>query len=161
MLASGRKTRRIRAETETHCPGTVVDRRITTVYDFDFYLQAHDEIKGHVRPTHYTIIYDKWAHTPRVTYMPAATKAVGLVPLTHYTDLACKRVWYYLDGFLNSEQLSVPGSSSRKGEGKGKGKGKAWRQTKGRQAEQRIYDAALQAWGKGVHPNLKETTFYI
>ncbi|KAG1787368.1 ribonuclease H-like domain-containing protein [Suillus plorans] len=151
-------------------PGTVVDRRITAVYDFDFYLQAHDGIKGHARPTHYTVIYDEsgfsadviqqGTHTASYLYA-RATKAVSLVPLAYYADLACERARCYLDGFLNSEQLSAPGSSSRKGEGKGKGKGKAMAADEREAAEQRVYDAALQAWGQGVHINLKETMFYI
>ena len=36
--------------------GLVVDRGITDVYDFDFYLQAHSGLQGTVRSTHYTVI---------------------------------------------------------------------------------------------------------
>ncbi|KAG1814067.1 hypothetical protein EV424DRAFT_41267 [Suillus variegatus] len=100
------------------------------------------------------------AHTASYLYA-RATKAVSLVPLVYYADRACERARCYLDGFLNSEQLSAPGSSSRKGEGKGKGKGKAMAADEREAVEQRFYDAAPQAWGKGVHPNLKETMFYI
>ncbi|KAG2144442.1 ribonuclease H-like domain-containing protein [Suillus bovinus] len=151
-------------------PGTVVDRRITAVHDFDFYLQAHDGIKGHARPPHYTVIYDEsglstddiqqGTHTASYLYA-RATKAVSLVPLAYYADLACERVRCYLDGFLNSEQLPAPGSSSQKGESKGKGKGKAVAADEREAAKQRVYDAALEAWCDGVHPNLKETMFYI
>ncbi|KAG1856966.1 ribonuclease H-like domain-containing protein [Suillus subalutaceus] len=150
--------------------GTVVDRRITAVFDFDFYLQAHDGIKGQARPTHYTVIYDEsglsandiqqGTHTASYLYA-RATKAVSLVPLAYYADLACERARCYLDGFLNSEQPPAPGSSSGKGEGRGKGKGKAVAADEREAAKQRVYDAALQAWGNGVHPNLKETMFYI
>jgi hypothetical protein len=28
-------------------------------YEFDFYLQAHAGLKGTVRPTHYTVVYDE------------------------------------------------------------------------------------------------------
>jgi eukaryotic translation initiation factor 2C len=40
-------------------PGTVVDRCVTAVYDFDFYLQAHAGIKGTARPAHYYVIHDE------------------------------------------------------------------------------------------------------
>ena len=36
--------------------GTVVDKGVTSVYDFDFYLQAHSGLQGTVRSTHYTVI---------------------------------------------------------------------------------------------------------
>ncbi|KAG1734940.1 ribonuclease H-like domain-containing protein [Suillus paluster] len=148
-------------------PGTVIDRRVTAVFDFDFYLQAHDGIKGHVRPTHYTVIYDEsglsaddvqqGTHTASYLYA-RATKAVSLVPLAYYADLACERARCYLDGFLSSEQPPAPGSSG----GKDKGKAVARDAAEEREAaKQRVYDAAIQAWGNGVHANLKETMFYI
>lgn len=40
-------------------PGTVVDRGVTSVYDFDFYLQAHSGLQGTTRPAHYYVIHDK------------------------------------------------------------------------------------------------------
>lgn len=40
-------------------PGTVVDRGVTAVYEYDFYLQAHAGIKGTARPAHYSVIYDQ------------------------------------------------------------------------------------------------------
>lgn len=40
-------------------PGTVVDRGVTAVYDFDFYLQAHAGLKGTVRPAHYYVVHDE------------------------------------------------------------------------------------------------------
>ncbi|KAG0696503.1 ribonuclease H-like domain-containing protein [Suillus ampliporus] len=152
-------------------PGTVVDRRVTAVFDFDFYLQAHDGIKGHVKPTHYTVIYDEsgfsanevqqGTHTASYLYA-RATKAVSLVPLAYYADLACERARCYLDGFLNSEQPPAPGSSGGTRGGKGKGKAVAKDVADEREAaKKRVYDAAVQAWGNGVHANLKETMFYI
>jgi len=139
-------------------------------FDFDFYLQAHDGIKGQARPTHYTVIYDEsglsandiqqGTHTASYLYA-RATKAVSLVPLAYYADLACERARCYLDGFFSSEQSPAPGSSNWKGEGRGKGKGRAMAVDEREAAKQRVYDAALQAWGDGVHPNLKETMFYI
>jgi len=56
-------------------PGTVVDKGVTDVFRFDFYLQAHNGLQvgvltvrrapdlptsqGTVRPTHYSVIYDE------------------------------------------------------------------------------------------------------
>lgn len=39
-------------------PGTTVDQGITSVYDFDCYIQPHAALQGSVRPTHYTVIHD-------------------------------------------------------------------------------------------------------
>lgn len=84
---------------------------------------------------------------------------MSLVPLAYYADLACERAWCYLDGFLNSEQPPAPVPSSGKGGGKGKGKAVAADEREA--AKRHIYNTALQAWGDGVHHNLKETMFYI
>ena len=56
-------------------PGTIVDKGITDVFRFDYYLQAHSGLQvgertarrspglptpqGTVRPTHYSVIYDE------------------------------------------------------------------------------------------------------
>ena len=43
--------------------GTVVDRSVTSLIDFDFYLQAHTGLQGFVCPTHYVVIYDEGSLT--------------------------------------------------------------------------------------------------
>ncbi|KAG1837574.1 ribonuclease H-like domain-containing protein [Suillus subalutaceus] len=73
---------------------------ITAVFDFDFYLQAHAGLQGHVKATHYTVVYDEnrlganelqqGTHTASYLYA-RATKAVSLVPAAYYADLACER----------------------------------------------------------------------
>ncbi|TCD61374.1 hypothetical protein EIP91_008543 [Steccherinum ochraceum] len=79
-------------------PGTVVDRGITAVYEFDFFLQAHGGLQGTTRPTHYYVVHDEIGFkadelqglTNDVSYMFArATKAVSLVSPAYYADLAC------------------------------------------------------------------------
>ena len=56
-------------------PGTVVDKGVTDIFRFDYYLQAHSGLQvwaltarcaldlptsqGTVRPTHYSVIYDE------------------------------------------------------------------------------------------------------
>ncbi|CAI4219985.1 unnamed protein product [Parascedosporium putredinis] len=40
-------------------PGTVVDRGVTQARYWDFFLTAHDSIKGTARPAHYTVLLDE------------------------------------------------------------------------------------------------------
>ncbi|KZT65512.1 Piwi-domain-containing protein [Daedalea quercina L-15889] len=139
-------------------PGTIQDRGVTDVYGFDWYLQAHNGLQGEVRPTHYYVVYDDFHFdadtlqqgTHAASYMYArATKAVSLVPPAYYADLACERARFYLNALLNlgDEQSSVGGSS------------------KGRRSQdeekERVYQDAIRMWGNGVHPNLRESMFYI
>jgi hypothetical protein len=63
-------------------PGTVVDRGVTSVYDFDFFLQAHAGIKGTARPAHYYVVYDQNKFT-----------ADGLQSLV--SSLLCLRFWLH------------------------------------------------------------------
>ncbi|TGZ81627.1 stem cell self-renewal protein Piwi [Ascodesmis nigricans] len=44
-------------------PGLIVDKRITSTYGFDFYVQAHKGIQGTARPTHYIVIYNQLSLT--------------------------------------------------------------------------------------------------
>jgi hypothetical protein len=137
-------------------PGTVVDQGITAVFDFDFYLQAHSGIQGHVKPTHYTVVYDEsklgadevQQGINMASYLYArATRSVSLIPPAYYADLACERGRCYLNEFLVSEDKTTTTS-------KGKSKDKD-------EEKKRVYDAAVKAWGNGVHPNLAGSMFYI
>jgi eukaryotic translation initiation factor 2C len=48
------------ADMKGNCkPGTVVDRGVTSVYGFDFYLQPHAGLQGTTRPTHYYLVHDE------------------------------------------------------------------------------------------------------
>lgn len=76
-----------------------------------------------------------------------ATKAVSLVPPAYYADLACERGRCYLNDFLVSEDKTTTS----------KGKGKADKE----EELKKVYDAAVKAWGAGVHPDLAGTMFYI
>lgn len=137
-------------------PGTVVDKGITGVFDYDFYLQAHNGLQGQVRPTHYTVIYDEnglgadelqqGAHTQSYLYA-RATKAVSLIPAAYYADLCCERGRFYLNEFFGDP--SRAGSES------------AGTRLSREEAAQRVYQRARQAWGQGVHPNVKDSMFYI
>ncbi|KAI5986247.1 Piwi-domain-containing protein [Pisolithus albus] len=127
-------------------PGTVVDKGITSIFDFDFYLQAHAGLQGHVKGTHYTVVYDEnklgadevQQGLNTASYLYArATKAVSLVPAAYYADLACEHD--------KSSTLISKGNTKQAKE----------------EAEKKVYNDALQAWGAGVHAELKNSMFYI
>ncbi|KAG0692978.1 ribonuclease H-like domain-containing protein [Suillus ampliporus] len=140
-------------------PGTVVDRGVTAVFDFDFYLQAHAGLQGHVKATHYTVVYDEnrlgadevqqGTHTASYLYA-RATKAVSLVPAAYYADLACERGRCYLNDFLSADDKMSSTVVS-------KGKGKVDKE----EEKMRVFEAAKKAWGEGVHPDLRASMFYI
>lgn len=127
-------------------------------FDFDFYLQAHAGLQGHVKGTHYTVIYDEnhlgadevqqGIHTSSYLYA-RATKAVSLVPAAYYADLACERGRYYLNDFFSADDKSST-IVSKKGSKASK-----------EEAEQKVYDDAVKWWGAGVHQQLKHSMFYI
>ncbi|KAJ8516713.1 hypothetical protein ONZ45_g6006 [Pleurotus djamor] len=131
-------------------PGTVVDRGVTSVFDYDFYLQAHSGLQGQVRPTHYVIIYDEnglgadeiqvGAHDFSYLYA-RATKAVSLIPAAYYADLACERGRCYINDFLTDDKTSLSGTKKSDRD----------------EERARVFDAAKKRWGEGVHSSLRET----
>jgi eukaryotic translation initiation factor 2C len=132
-------------------PGTVQDRGLSSPFLFDFNLQAHAGLQGHVRPTHYIVIYDEnnfsadviQQGTHHFSYQYVrATKAVSLVPPAYYADLACERARCYLNRFFVSK------------DSKGKGKGKDKR------GEEQVFEEAKKEW-REAHGNLKNSMFYI
>lgn len=134
-------------------PGTVVDKGVTAVFDFDFYLQPHAGLQGHAKATHYTVVYDEnmfsadeiQQGTNDVSYLYArATKAVSLIPPAYYADLACERGRCYLNDFLVDDKTST-------------GRGKYDRD----EEKKRVFHAAREAWGQGLHDDMKESMFYI
>uniref|UniRef100_A0A0W0FNM2 Putative argonaute-like protein n=1 Tax=Moniliophthora roreri TaxID=221103 RepID=A0A0W0FNM2_MONRR len=143
-------------KTKNTRPGTVVDKGVTGVFDFDFYLQAHAGLQGSVKSTHYIVIYDENRFTAdeiqqginNNSYLYAkATRAVSLIPPAYYADQACERGRYYLQDFLTGE--SDTASSMGRG-------------ALAREAEkQRVFEAAKRAWGQGIHTDMRNTMFYI
>jgi len=138
-------------------PGTVVDKGVTAVFDFDFYLQAHAGLQGTVKATHYTVVYDENLFTADeiqqgtndVSYLYArATKAVSLIPPAYYADLACERGRCYLNDFLVDDKTSTAGGSRA---------AKLDREDEKR----RVFHAAREAWGQGLHDDMRESMFYI
>lgn len=141
-------------------------------FDFDFYLQAHAGLQGHVKSTHYTVVYDEnqltadelQQGTHNASHLYArATKAVSLIPAAYYADLACERGRCYLNDFLVDDRSSVGGRSGMADKDAEKA---------------RVFNAAKDAWGQGVsrfyfcvaidllimfqlHPAMRDTMFYI
>ncbi|KAK1774471.1 post-transcriptional gene silencing protein QDE-2 [Copromyces sp. CBS 386.78] len=86
--------------------GTVVDRGVTNVRYWDFFLQAHASLQGTARSAHYTVLVDeifradygnkaadmleKLTHDMCYLY-GRATKAVSICPPAYYADLVCGR----------------------------------------------------------------------
>lgn len=123
-------------------PGTVVDRGVTQNYLWDFYLQAHTGLQGTARPAHYVVLKDEIKFkqdqleqfTHNLCYLfNRATKAVSICPPAYYADLLCERGRCYLYKTLNED----------------------------RDAGALAYNATTAEWTRGVHPRIKDTTFYI
>jgi eukaryotic translation initiation factor 2C len=114
--------------------GTVVDRGVTSMWNWDFFLQAHTCLQGTVKPAHYYVVLDeifgkgdlKKPHpfpnaadtleelTHNICYLFArATKAVSICPPAYYADLACERARCYLSGVF--DPVSSSGSSVTSG----------------------------------------------
>ncbi|PPR00949.1 hypothetical protein CVT24_000256 [Panaeolus cyanescens] len=132
-------------------PGTVVDRGVTSVYHFDFFLQAHAGLQGSTKPTHYYVVHDEIGFTQDqlqgltndVSYLFArATKAVSLVSPAYYADLACERGRCYLhpllQGISSSAGSTVSGAN-----------------------EEAVMQEAQRLWANGVSDKLKDTMFYL
>ncbi|TFY71790.1 hypothetical protein EVG20_g1213, partial [Dentipellis fragilis] len=133
-------------------PGTVVDRGITAVYEFDFFLQAHGSLQGTTRPTHYFVVCnemelkadDLQVLTNAVSYTFArATKAVSLVSPAYYADLACERGRCYLHKLLQGYSGAGVTSAS------------------GSNAENEAVREAQGLWRNGVSGKLKDIMFYL
>jgi len=128
-------------------PGTVVDRGVTSIYNFDFFLQAHGGLQGTTRPTHYYVVHDEIGFkadelqllTNAVSYMFArATKAVSLVSPAYYADLACERGRCYLHKLLHG--ISPPNATT----------------------DELVFKVAEDMWRNGVSGrNLKDSMYYL
>ncbi|KAL7268875.1 hypothetical protein RUND412_008489 [Rhizina undulata] len=132
-------------------PGTVVDRGVTAVYDFDFYLQAHAGLQGTTRPAHYYVVHDQnkfnadtlQTLTHNLCYLFArATKSVSYCPPAYYADRVCERGRCYIYGLLNSDTASVKSGTSD-------------------EEAVKNYKQAQVTWGAGIHQELAQTMFYL
>ncbi|KAI5953058.1 hypothetical protein KGF57_004050 [Candida theae] len=85
---------------ENVIPGTIVDRDITSIAFFDFYIQSQQALQGTGIPAHYYVLHDENKYTSdkiqQITYnlchtFGRATKSVKVVPAAYYADLLCTR----------------------------------------------------------------------
>ncbi|KAJ2913428.1 hypothetical protein MD484_g6984, partial [Candolleomyces efflorescens] len=151
-------------------PGTVVDKGVTGVFDFDFYLQAHAGLQGFVKSTHYTVVYDEnnltadeiQQGTHDTSYLYArATKAVSLIPAAYYADLACERGRCYLNEFLASDAATTAGEQPPSTSSGGAKRGFLDRKAEKEEKERRVFESAKKAWGNGLHEKIRNRMFYI
>ncbi|KAF3179555.1 hypothetical protein TWF751_000385 [Orbilia oligospora] len=109
-------------------PGTIIDRDVTHVTDFDFFLCSHSAIQGTARATRYTVIMDEnKLEVDRIqgliynfcyTYM-RATNSVSLVPPVYYAHLASQRARAHEIGANDKEKQqgmeTTPSGTQREG----------------------------------------------
>ena len=139
--------------------GTCVDRGITEPRNWDFFMQAHTAIQGTARPAHYYIVLDE-IFTRRKVAPPhqnaadaledlthsmcylfgRATKAVSICPPAYYADIVCERARCYLSGLFDMVTPGATPAQSVAGESAA--------------GEVRAEDVV-------IHPNLRNTMFYI
>ncbi|RDL39578.1 Ribonuclease H-like protein [Venustampulla echinocandica] len=115
------------ADRSSNCePGTIVDRGVTEVRFWDFFVQSHACLQGTARPGHYYVIMDeifrgRAAKPPHQNPADAleelthnmchlfgrATKAVSLCPPAYYADLLCTRLRCYLSDQFDPNDSSA------------------------------------------------------
>lgn len=121
------------ADRSSNCnPGTIVDRGVTEVRFWDFFIQPHACLQGTARPGHYVVILDeifrgRAVKPPHQNAADAledlthnmchlfgrATKAVSLCPAAYYADLLCTRARCYLsDQFDPNDTSATPSIAS-------------------------------------------------
>ncbi|KAK6329723.1 hypothetical protein TWF696_003589 [Orbilia brochopaga] len=140
-----------KADENKNClPGTVVDRGITSTYDWDFFLQAHKGLQGTTKPAHYYVLRDENGFNAdslqRVTMnlchlFARCTKAVSICPPAKFADVACDRGRVYLSNIMD---MSSGGSVSS-----------------GADDPQDVERKARERWGNGIHQDLRHTMFYL
>ncbi|KAJ3715716.1 argonaute-like protein [Lentinula raphanica] len=130
-------------------PGTVVDQGVTSVYHFDFFLQAHGALQGTARPTHYFVVHNEIGFkadelqnlTNAISYMFArATKAVSLAAPAYFADLACERGRCYIQKLFQGITRVNTNASN---------------------ADELVMREATETWRTGVHPAIKDSMFYL
>ncbi|KAJ0335515.1 hypothetical protein KNSL1_013573 [Colletotrichum chrysophilum] len=132
--------------------GTVVDRGVTQARTWDFFLTAHTALKGTARPAHYTVIMDEIFRerygvgasaadqleklTHNICYLfGRATKAVSICPPAYYADIVCERARLHRPHLFDvSDAASTATGASQ---------------------------TATSSNAVQVHPNLRDTMYYI
>jgi eukaryotic translation initiation factor 2C len=95
--------------------GMVVDRGVTSLYGFDFYLCSHSGIQGTSRPCKYQVLWDENKFQSdtlqllmyQLTFMYArCTRSVSLPPAVYYSHLMAYRAAYFVGLDEDSETAS-------------------------------------------------------
>ena len=163
--------------------GTVVDRGVTEVRFWEFYLQAHACLQGTARSAHYFVIHDEIFrkrakanqsnpantledYTHNLCHLfGRATKAVSVCPPAYYADLVCERTRYYLSNYFDPTtppDTSGPSGGGKPEHGKSKqGKPKAGKAKDGKPENDRPDPTPEMRREIVVHPKLKDTMYYI
>ncbi|KAA8894920.1 Piwi domain-containing protein [Sphaerosporella brunnea] len=135
-------------------PGSIVDRGVTDIYDFDFFLQAHQGLKGTARPCHYYVLVDDNKFTAdafqNLTYQlcynfARATRSVSVCTPAYYADILCERARCYIIPLLS-------GAHAQKYKAGGK-----WIPDRA----PAVMKGANDMMGAGVHPNVRNTMYYL
>lgn len=118
------------ADRSSNCePGTVVDRGVTEIHGWDFFIQPHACLQGTARPCHYYVVLDEIFRGRQVKaplqnaadslesltfnmchLFGRATKAVSLCPPAYYADLLCTRLRCYLSDQYDPNDSSATAS---------------------------------------------------
>ncbi|KAL2021248.1 hypothetical protein VTK56DRAFT_7327 [Thermocarpiscus australiensis] len=137
----------IHHESKSPREGTIVDRGVTNVRYWDFFLQAHASLQGTARPAHYTVLLDEIFRadygaeaaneleklTHGLCYLYGrATKAVSICPPAYYADLVCTRARIHYNELFEQDDTSSISSGAQ--------------------------DTIRR---RKVHDNLKDTMYYI
>lgn len=139
--------------------GTVVDRGVTEMQTWDFFLQAHACLQGTARPAHYVVIVDEIfrGRKPTLPHKHAAdtledlthnmchlfgraTKAVSICPPAYYADLLCERARCYLSHIFDPSTPFDTSAASTTGS---------------------TDDGAARQADVDIMPNLRDSMFYI
>ncbi|KAH0425471.1 piwi domain-containing protein [Colletotrichum camelliae] len=131
--------------------GTVVDRGVTQACVWDFFLTAHTALKGTARPAHYTVLMDEIFREKYGVGVPAAdqlekithnlcylfgraTKAVSICPPAYYADILCDRARLHRPHLFDESDAASTATGSQ---------------------------TAAPSNATQVHPNLRDTMYYI
>lgn len=120
-------------------PGSVVEKGVTSVSLYDFFLQSQQALQGTAIPGHYYVLYDENRWSPddlqKATYnlcnvFGRATKSVRVVPPAYYADLLCERATCFVQTALQEKNKNP-------------------------------VEAAKKALGQGIHKNVAGRMIYI
>ncbi|EJC99706.1 Piwi-domain-containing protein [Fomitiporia mediterranea MF3/22] len=102
-------------------PGTVVDKEVTGIGNFNFYLYSSAVAQDSVRAMRYNVLVDDSRFRAddfqqgiyNLCYLAApASRSVSLVPPLYWAKRACKRGRLYLQAALHSTEFSEDGTPS-------------------------------------------------